>query len=37
MSVLTRIDVAATPTTASGNGRSTVAWKNPVIRKMKNR
>ena len=36
MSVLIRIDVAATPATASGHGRSTEAWKNPVIMKMKN-
>ena len=36
MSVLMRIDVAATPAIVSGHGRSSAAWKNPVIAKMKN-
>ena len=35
-SVLIEIDVAATPTIVRANGRSTAAWKNPVIAKMKN-
>ena len=37
ITVLTRTDVAKTPTMTSAHGRSTVAWKNPVIRKMKKR
>ena len=37
ITVLTRTDVAKTPAMRSGHGRSTMAWKNPVIRKMKNR
>ena len=35
ITVLTRTDVAKTPAMMTGHGRSTVAWKNPVIRKMK--
>ena len=34
--VLIAIDVAATPAIVRANGRSTAAWKNPVIAKMKN-
>ncbi len=37
ITVLTRTEVAKTPTMTSGHGRSTVAWKNPVIMKMKKR
>ena len=37
ITVLTRTDVAKTPPMSSGHGRSTVAWKKPVIMKMKNR
>ena len=36
MTVLIRIDVAATPTTISAIGRSKAAWKNPLMAKMKN-
>ena len=35
--VLTMTDVAKMPAISTGHGRRTVAWKNPVIRKMKNR
>ena len=35
ITVLTRTDVANTPPMRTGHGRSSMAWKNPVIRKMK--
>ncbi len=35
MTVLTRTDVAKTPAKTTGHGRSTDAWKNPVIRNRK--
>ena len=37
ITVLMMTEVAKTPRMTSGHGRSTDAWKNPVIRKMKKR
>ena len=37
ITVFTRTDVANTPPMSSTQGRSIIAWKNPVMRKMKNR